>query len=129
MAVIGKIRQAFGMRRIVPMLAAVAVGACANQLAAREAFLKQFVGHSDSELVQKLGVPTRTYETHGVKYLAYTESRLEFMPPLPPYAGPPWWLGAYGAAPPQVVNLVCETTFVVAGGIVKSYALRGNACG
>ena len=42
------------------------------------------------------------------------------MPPVPPYAGPPWWLGAYGAAAPQVVNLVCETTFAVEDGVVKS---------
>jgi len=28
-----------------------------------------------------------------------------------------------------VVNLTCETTFAVAGGVVKSYTLRGNACG
>jgi hypothetical protein len=127
--VIRKPGQAFDMHQFVPLLVAVVIGACANQLAAREAFLNQFVGHPDSELVRKLGVPTRTYETRGVKYLAYSESRLEFMPPLPPYAGPPWWLGAYGAAPPQVVNLVCETTFVVADGIVKSYTLHGNACG
>lgn len=117
------------MRRWLALLLAITLGACANRLAARQAFLNQFIGHSDANLVQHIGVPTRTYETKGVKYLAYTESRVEFIPPLPPYGGPPWWFGAYDAAPPQVVNLVCETTFTVSDGIVKSYTLRGNACG
>ncbi len=117
------------LQRVVPPLLSVVVGACANQLTERQAFLNQFVGHPDFQLVQKLGVPARTYQTGGVKYLTYTESRLEFVPPLPPYGGPRWWVGAYGEPPPQVVNLECETTFAVAAGVVKSYTLHGNGCG
>jgi hypothetical protein len=120
---------ALRLQCLVPALLSIVVGACANQLAERHAFLDQFVGHPDSELVQKLGMPTRTYQTGGMKYLVYTESRLEFVSPLPSYGGPPPWVGAYGAPPPQVVNLECETTFAVAAGVVKSYTLRGNGCG
>ena len=117
------------MRRFVPLLLLILLGACGNQLAARQAFLNQFIGHPEAGLVQQLGVPARTYETGGIKYLAYTESRVEFIPSYSPVAGP-WWMGGYGSGfPPQVVNLVCETTFAVADGAVKSYTLRGNACG
>jgi hypothetical protein len=42
---------------------------CVNQLAQRQALLDRFVGHPVSELVQQLGVPARTYETDGVKYV------------------------------------------------------------
>jgi hypothetical protein len=118
------------MRRLVlPCLTLLLFG-CGDQLAQRRTYLNQFVGHPDSELVQQLGVPSRTYETGGVKYLAYDERRVDFVPGLPPFGPGPWWAyGAYGGAPPQIVTLVCETTFAVDSGVVKSYALRGNACG
>ena len=117
------------MRRFIPLLLAIPLVGCGNGLAARQAYLNQFIGHPDSELVQRLGVPMRTYETKGVRYLAYNESRVQLIPSLPPYGSGPWWNRADGGgAPTQVVNLVCETTFAVADGNVKSYTLRGNAC-
>jgi hypothetical protein len=119
------------MRRPVLLILTVLLAGCVNQLAQRQAFLNQLIGHPDSDLVQQLGVPTRTYETDGTKYLAYDESRVQLVPALPPYGPGPWWAyGGYGGGfPPQVINLACETTFAVAGGVVKSYTLRGNACG
>jgi hypothetical protein len=119
------------MCRPVMLFLALVLAGCVNQLAQRQAILNQLVGRPEPELVQQFGVPTRTYETDGVKYLAYNESRVDIVPSLPPYGIGPWWdYGAYGGGfPPQVVNLVCETTFAVAGGVVKSYTLRGNACG
>jgi hypothetical protein len=119
------------MRRPILLALALLLTGCVDELAKREAVLNQFVGHPEPELVQQLGVPTRTYETAGVKYLAYDESRVDLIPPLPPFGAGPWWVyGSYGGGfPPQVVTLTCETTFAVAGGVVKSYTLRGNACG
>jgi len=119
------------MRRTLLVLALL-LGGCVNQLAQREAFLSQFVGKPDSVLVQQLGVPTRSFTTNGVQYLAYTESRVDIIPGMPayPYAwGAPFWGWYGGGFPPQVVNLTCETTFAVTGGIVRSFTLRGNACG
>ncbi len=117
------------MRRIVLALAILLVG-CVNQLAQRQAYLAQFVGKPEAVLVQQLGVPTRSFETGGVRFLAYTESRVDVVPGIPAYGfGPPYWGWYGGAFPPQVVNLVCETTFAVSDGIVRSSTLRGNACG
>jgi len=119
------------MRRLVLLCLIAALAGCGNPLAQRQAFLDQFIGHPDQELVQKLGVPNRSYETGGVKYLAYVESKVTLVPPVPAWGpGPPWAYGWNGAAlPPQAVELRCETTFAVTDGIVKSYTLRGNACG
>jgi hypothetical protein len=119
------------MRRPVLLVPALLLAGCVNQLAQRQAYLDRFVGHPEPELVQQLGVPNRTYETGGLKYLAYDENRIQLVPTLPPYGpGPGWAFGSYGGGwPPQVVNLNCETTFAVADGMVKSYTLRGNACG
>lgn len=117
------------MRRIL-LVMALLLGGCANYLAQREAFLSQFVGKPDSYLVQKLGVPTRSFTADGIQYLAYTESRLDVIPAFPGYGwGYPYWGWYGGGFPPQVINRVCETTFAVKQGVVLSYSLRGNACG
>lgn len=115
------------MRRAVLVLAVLLAG-CSNRLAQREAFLSRFIGKPETLLVQQLGVPDRTYQTEGVKYLAYNESRVDILPATP-FLGPPWWGWYGGGFPPQAVNLTCDTTFAVSGGIVRSYTLRGNACG
>lgn len=117
------------MRRTLLVLA-VLLGGCVNQLAQRQAFLSQFVGKPVSYLVQRLGVPTRSFTTNGVQYIAYTESRLDVLPGFSgPGWGPPFWGWYGGGFPPQVVQRVCETTFAVRDETVVSFVLRGNACG
>ncbi len=92
----------------------------------REAALAAYVGMSESDLVRSFGVPTRTFETGGHRFLAYDEGSLDIVPPLEPWR--PWGWG-YGAGfPAQVVQRFCETTFEVAAGKVIGFSLRGNAC-
>jgi hypothetical protein len=101
---------------------------CTNQLAERQAYLSRFIGQPESVLVQQMGVPARSFETGGVRYLAYDEHRIDIVPSVPTFA--PYYMGWYGAGfPPQVIEWKCETTFEVTGGTVKSFTLRGNACG
>jgi hypothetical protein len=115
------------MRCTALLLLAGLVGGCANQLAERQAYLKQFIGQPESSVVQAMGVPSRTFQTGGVTYLAYNEHRIDFIPSPPTYA--PFYLGSYGAFPPQIIQLDCETTFQVVDGKIASFQLRGNACG
>jgi hypothetical protein len=116
------------MRRVT-LLALAGLGAgCTNQVAARQAYLSRLIGQPEAALVQQMGVPTRSYEVGGAKYLAYSENRVDILPAFPSYN--PFFTGWYGGGfPPQVVNLQCETTFAVTGGTVTSFTLRGNACG
>ena len=118
------------MRRVVLLVLAGLLGGCVNQFAARQAFVSQFVGQPEPVLIQQMGVPTRTYETGGAKYLAYDERRTDILPGSPGWGyGGPFW-GSYGGGfPAQVINLSCETTFMVSDGVVRSFNLRGNACG
>ena len=114
------------MRRLALMVLVLTLGGCADRLAERQAQLARLVGHSEADLLQAMGVPNRTYETGGDKFLAYTESRIVFVPSYP--AGPPPWGYYAGAFPPQPLNLTCETTFMIAGGVVTSLTVRGNGC-
>jgi hypothetical protein len=116
------------MRRDVLVLLTGLLAGCVNQPAAHQPWFGQLVGQPEAVLVQQMGVPNRTYETGGVKYLAYDERRVDIIPGYPSYN--PFFTGWYGGGfPPEVVDLRCETTFEIAGGVVQSFTQRGNACG
>ena len=124
--------------------AMLAVAGCAYDPAVRTARLQPLIGQPVAVLVASLGVPTRTYETGGVQFLAYTERRVDYIPGTPMY-GPGYGWGSgfggpfgpygnpygnpYGGLPPQVVESGCETTFQVYQGRVQSFTFHGNACG
>ena len=116
------------MRRAFLIALTGLMAGCVNQFAARQAYVNSLVGQPEAVLVQQMGVPSRTYETTGVKYLAYDERRVDLVPSVPSYS--PFFTGWYGGGfPPQAIELQCETTFEVAEGTVKTFTLRGNACG
>jgi hypothetical protein len=119
------------MRRLVVLVAAGLIAGCVNQIAVRQAELTKWIGRPEVDLVQAMGVPTRTYETGGLKFLAYEERRVEIVPGSPYFVGPdPFWYGGYGGGfPPTAVTLVCATTFTIGDGVVRTFTLRGNACG
>ncbi len=109
----------------VALLACCALpAACADEQAARMEALNHLVGQPEQVLLQTMGVPTRSYDADGVKYLAYDERRVDVIPGTP---GVGIWRA--GAMPPQPIERWCETTFQVAQGVVRSFTLRGNACG
>jgi hypothetical protein len=116
------------MRRVTLLSLACLLAGCANQTAKRETYLDQFIGQPDSAVVQAMGVPARTYETDGVRYLAYNEHRIDIAPATPTHG--PWFYGWVGGGfPPQVIEWYCETTFKVSDGKIATYTLHGNACG
>lgn len=115
--------------RPLALLVCLLLGACVNTVAQRQAFLAQFVGQPEGVVVQQLGVPSRTIETGGVRYLAYTEQRQDIVGLTPGWVpGPPGWGWPGGSYPAQIVTWTCETTFAVVQGRVQSFTLRGNAC-
>jgi len=112
-------------RRLAILLACCALPtACADETAARMAALNHLVGQPEQTLLLAMGVPTRSYDADGTKYLAYDESRIDIIPGTP---GVGIWRA--GGVPPQPIERWCETTFQVAEGVVRNFTLRGNACG
>jgi hypothetical protein len=93
--------------------------------------MEKLVGQSEADLVRQMGVPVRSFETDGHRFLAYLTRRVDVTPGSGVWA-PFWarWQAPYGPdAAPEVVDYTCETTFEITGGKVQSFTLRGNACG
>jgi hypothetical protein len=119
------------MRNMVALTVCCAVAGCADYgLQQRQAELNRLVGHGETEVVQRFGVPTRTYETGGLKFLAYSQSRIVYDPGIvSPFFGYGYFGPYAGGFPPTVYQRDCETTFQLRAGLVQAVTLRGNACG
>jgi len=114
------------MRTIALIALALALSACAADPGVqRRAFLASLIGQPEAEAVHALGIPTRTYQTGGVKFLAYDERQAAVIP-----GGNLSGRGGYrDVFSPEIVERGCEATLEVAGGIVRSWSLRGTVCG
>lgn len=116
-----------GMRRGV--LALLLLAGCTNRLAEREALAGQFIGRTEAELVRDAGVPTRTVEAGGRRFVVYEERRVDILPGPLMMPGPFGYNTYYGGGyPPQAVESVCATNFEITAGKVSGFSLRGNAC-
>jgi hypothetical protein len=119
------------MRVLRPALllsVALLCGCVMSNLPARQAYLGQFVGEEETDVVREMGVPNRVIETGGHRFLAYVEQRSDVLPSTGiGFYGPQWGYG--GPFPAQVIQRVCETTFEIEDGKVLGFTLRGNACG
>jgi hypothetical protein len=123
------------MRKAAILAGVLALSACAYPNPQHVNELNALVGKSETDLVRTQGVPTRTYETGGHKFLAYSRSRIESLPGEPgfgPYGWGGWggWggYGGWGGFPPEIIQRDCETTFEIANGTVLHWSFRGNAC-
>lgn len=127
------------MRRVFPVLGCLLLlSGCATGLSRQHAmFLNSLVGESETDLVRQIGVPNRTFEVGGHRFLAYDRSRTDVIPGFGGWGGgwggwgDPYgwgWGGGFGAIPPEVVRRSCETTFEIDNGHVTSWTLRGNDC-
>ena len=127
------------MKELAPILLALGVAGCAA-LVDRSPYLNSLVGQPEAEIVRRMGVPSRTYDTGGHRFIAYQERQTSLYSSGPSfgfggfgggygygYGGGYGGLG-YGFSSSQVVERICETTFEVANGRVVTWSLRGNAC-
>ena len=112
------------MRLIAALAASAVLCGCVNTVQQRELFLAQFVGQPEEQVLRQFGVPSRSYDAGGHRFLAYTEQSVDVVPGIGGYG----YGYGFGGLPPQVIQWVCETTFEIDSGRVVSFSLRGNAC-
>jgi hypothetical protein len=126
------------MKQLLSIASVLALGACAYPNPQHVSAMNALVGKSETDVVKTLGVPSRTIETGGHKYLAYSRNKLVTIPGDYGF-GPAWgwgyWGGGWGGGwggwggfPPEIVQRDCETTFDLLGGVVQSWTFRGNDC-
>lgn len=115
--------------RIVLLLPLLLAG-CVTE-AQKAAALNATIGESETDLVRQLGVPTRSFETAGHRFLAYDTRHYSVVPDYGPWGYWGGWPGFGWSAPPLppgVVEYGCETTFEIDSGRVASWTRRGNSC-
>lgn len=136
-----------GCSRVAPLLAclaAFALASCARLTPeAYNARMAGFVGRSEAELVTALGVPARTHEVEGRRFLQYEERSIVTYPGDGFY-GPGYGAFGYGGfgrrrfGPafghygggfgPVIETRACDVTFELRGGRVAGFVARGNDC-
>lgn len=119
-----------GMRRAL-LLLPLLVAACAQGPTLQQR-LSTYVGRSEGELVAELGVPVRTYEAEGRRFLQYEQRRTVAVsqPGFDrPYYGPFGPRFGYWPAPPSYAVIGCDLTFALRQSRVESFTFRGEGCG
>jgi hypothetical protein len=91
--------------------------------------LSVWIGRGEGDLVAAFGVPVRTYEVEGRRFLQFEQRRSV------PVAQPdPWFQGPWGPRrgywPPGPAYAVvgCDLTFAIRDHRVESFSFRGQGC-
>ncbi len=113
-------------------LAAAALAGC-ETLPPLETRLQPWVGRSEADLVAAFGVPARTHEAGGLRFLQYEDRRTQIVASDPWFYGRPWWpgYGRFGPVlppPPSYVVRACSVTFALREGVVEGFSFRGDGC-
>jgi hypothetical protein len=121
------------MRKLPTLAGLTLLAGCAYPNPQHVAALNAMIGKSEADLVRAYGVPSRSVETGGSKFVAYSQHKIESFPDGPYWGGYGWhggwgWWGRGGWGYPDIEEFDCETTFELKQGLVKGWNLRGNAC-
>ena len=121
------------MRKMLALAGLALLAGCAYPSPQHVAALNALVGKSEADLMRAYGVPNRTYDTGGLRFVTYSVSRIESYGVAgvePDFGYYPYGIGAfgYGAYGQDIVQRDCNTTFELKSGTVQAWTLRGNAC-
>lgn len=117
------------IRRSLPLLVVLLLAACAQGPGLQER-LSTWVGRSEGDLVAEFGVPVRTYEADGRRFLQYESRRTVARPGFDGPIMTPWGPRyGYFPPPPSYVTYGCDLTFAIREARVESFSFRGQGCG
>ncbi len=128
------------MRKLMALAAIALLAGCAYPNPQHVQALNGLIGKTETDLLRSYGVPNRTYDAAGHKFLAYSRNRIDSIPGDGfGYAGFGYGYGGfgyggfgpgfgYGGFGPEIIQRDCDTTFELTGGKVASWSLRGNDC-
>ena len=95
--------------------------------------LSTWMGATEEQLVMSWGPPTSVYEAGDLKYLSWSSAGSMTLPGSSPtyhtnVIGNKAYTTAIGGSAPTTINLNCQTTMVIKGGLVSSWQWKGNNC-
>ncbi|MHA1559262.1 MAG: hypothetical protein ACTSWI_01145 [Alphaproteobacteria bacterium] len=93
----------------------------------RAAPYEAWLGHTELELVRVWGVPDRSYQTGGIKFLAFVKQTVVNTPGRAAFPPPPA-VPTIPATAPSVEIFTCTTTFEVSAGRIVSWSINGDRC-
>ena len=95
--------------------------------------LSNWIGFSESSLVESWGPPNGFYETGKKRFLTWSQSGTAIIPGTQPYyttniIGNTAYTQAYGGTSPMAINLNCDVTMIIESDTVVSWRYQGNNC-
>jgi hypothetical protein len=109
------------------LLALLAAG-CAQGPSLQER-LSAWIGRGEGDLVAAFGVPVRTYEVEGRRFLEFEQNRSVPIAQPDPWFGSPWGpRRGYWPPPPAIATLGCSLTFELRERRVEGFSFRGQGC-
>ena len=125
------------MRRLVVLTGVLGLAGCAYPNPQHVKELNALVGKPEPELLRSYGVPTRTYDTSGLRFVSYQMTRIDSFPGDGfgyggfgyggfGYGG--FGYGGFSGFGPEIIQRDCTTTFELQDHVVKHWSLRGNDC-
>jgi hypothetical protein len=114
------------------IVAALALAGC-QTTEGFDKFASGFVGQSEAAIIGRFGVPDKTYEAGGTKYLAFTRSQTSYSPGVAPsyqsnVIGNTVYTTSVGGMAPSVYTANCTLNFQITKGVVSGYSFNGNGC-
>ena len=97
------------------------VGCVLPTRAAFDAQMSVFIGQPEVDVIMALGVPTRSAEAGGLRFIEYDRRRVVSWPGSNWYWGSPYFVD-------YVETLECRLTFTLRDGRVVHFDSRGNDC-
>lgn len=117
-------------KNIILFFSFILIAGCATE-AKFQAILNTTMGLSEKQLVDKLGIPHRTYQLGATKYLTYEYSSSYYVP-----QNQSTYINGYGnyatantySYGGYTVNSRCNVTFTIERGVVVNWRYEGNGC-
>lgn len=110
-------------RLVISIFSIVILSSCATySTQPYQDFLATLKGLSETELISRLGVPSKTYTTKEAHFLNYYKSYSN-------QTGSGYMIGNNYYSYSTTYNNYCSTTFVIQDDKVVNYFFEGNDCG
>lgn len=121
------------------LLGVILLVGCVNYEKQEEAFDASMIGLPEADLIQRMGVPQRTYTSEGHKFLAYEHQSESYISDGGMGGGMGMGgfgmmgMGPYDFGEPsfdsgEVDVSTCQTVFDVVKGVVQNFSRHGDGC-